>query len=45
MKDRFLGTSKAIPIFDIELQIAKKSEEKLSSRLNKIKKDEIKKKR
>ena len=45
MKDKFSGTSKATPIFDIELQIAKKSEEKLSSRLSKIKKIEIKKKR
>tara|TARA_B100001027_G_C16147199_1_gene276402 strand:+ start:176 stop:418 length:243 start_codon:yes stop_codon:yes gene_type:complete len=35
---RFWGTSKEKPIFEIELQIAKKSNEKLLSELNKIKK-------
>ena len=38
IKDRFWGTSKENPILDIELQIDKKSNEKLLLMLKKIKK-------
>ena len=42
IKDKFLGILGEKPIFDIELQIAKKSDEKLSSILRKRKKKLIK---
>jgi len=42
IKDKFLGILVEKPIFDIELQIAKKSDEKLSSILRKRKKKLIK---
>ena len=45
IKDRFLGTSKENPIFDIEIQIDKKSNEKLLLMLKKIKKSATKNKR
>ena len=45
IKDRFLGTSKENPILDIELQIDKKSNEKLLLMLKKIKKSATKNKR
>ena len=38
MKDKSLGTPREKPIFEIELQIARKSEEKLSSMFKKRKK-------
>ena len=45
IKDRFRGTSKENPILDIELQIDKKSNEKLLLMLKKIKKSATKNKR
>ena len=45
IKDRFWGTSKENPILDIELQIDKKSNEKLLFMLKKIKKSATKNKR
>ena len=45
IKDRFWGTSKENPILDIELQIDKKSNEKLLLVLKKIKKSATKNKR
>ena len=45
IKDRFRGTSKENPILDIELQIDKKSNEKLLLELKKIKKSVAKNKR
>jgi len=45
IKDRFWGTSKENPILDIELQIDKKSNEKLLLMLKKIKKRATKNKR
>tara|TARA_A100000164_G_scaffold374533_1_gene407695 strand:- start:3663 stop:3962 length:300 start_codon:yes stop_codon:yes gene_type:complete len=42
IKDKFLGILVEKPIFDIELQMAKKSDEKLSSILRKRKKKLIK---
>ena len=45
IKDRFWGTSKENPILDIELQIDKKSNEKLLLMLKKIKKSATKNKR
>ena len=45
IKERFLGTSKENPILDIELQIDKKSNEKLLLMLKKIKKSATKNKR
>jgi len=45
MNVRFWGTSKENPIFDIELQIDKKSKEKLLLVLKKIKKIAVKNKR
>ncbi len=42
IKDKFLGILVEKPIFDIELQTAKKSDEKLSSILRKRKKKLIK---
>ena len=43
INDKSLDTFKEKPIFEIELQIAKKIEEKLLSVLRKIKKKQIKK--
>ena len=43
INDKSLDTFKEKPIFEIELQIAKKIEEKLLSILRKIKKKQIKK--
>ena len=43
MKDRSFGTFKEKPIFEIELQIARNNDEKLSSILRKIKKKLTKK--
>ena len=45
IKERFWGTSKENPILDIELQIDKKSNEKLLLELKKIKKSVAKNKR
>ena len=45
IKERFWGISKENPIFDIELQIDKKSIEKLLLELKKIKKSITKNKR
>ena len=45
IKDRLWGTSKENPILDIELQIDKKSNEKLLLMLKKIKKSATKNKR
>ena len=45
IKDRFWGTSKENPILDMELQIDKKSNEKLLLVLKKIKKSATKNKR
>ena len=45
IKDRFSGASKENPILDIELQIDKKSNEKLLLMLKKIKKRATKNKR
>ena len=45
IKDRFWGTSKENPILDTELQIDKKSNEKLLLMLKKIKKSATKNKR
>ena len=45
IKDRFWGTSKENPILDIELQIDKKSNEKLLLELKNIKKSVAKNKR
>ena len=45
IKERFWGTSKENPILDIELQIDKKSNEKLLLMLKKIKKSATKNKR
>ena len=45
IKDKSFGTIKEKPIFEIELQIARKIEEKLSSILKKMKKKLIKNKK
>ncbi len=45
INERFWGTSKENPILDIELQIDKKSNEKLLFELKKIKKSVAKNKR
>ena len=45
IKERFWGTSKENPIFDIELQIDKKINEKLLLELKKIKKSITKNKK
>ena len=45
IKERFWGTSKENPIFDIELQIDKKINEKLLFELKKIKKSITKNKK
>ena len=45
IKDRFWGTFKANPMLDIELQIDKKSNEKLLLELKNIKKSVAKNKR
>ena len=42
INERFWGTSKENPILDIELQIDKKSNEKLLLKLKKIKKSKTK---
>ena len=43
IKDKSLGTFREKPIFEIELQIARKSDEKLSSMLRKRKKKLLRK--
>ena len=43
IKDKFSGILREKPIFEIELQIARKSDEKLSSMLRKRKKKLIRK--
>ena len=45
INERFWGTSKENPILDIELQIDKKSNEKLLLKLKKMKKSKTKNKR
>ena len=45
INERFWGTSKENPILDMELQIDKKSNEKLLLKLKKMKKSKIKNKR
>ena len=45
IKDKFLGTLREKPIFEIELQIASNNDEKLSSMFKKRKKKQIMNKR